>query len=140
MTDTVFDEAIEAARTFFQNTAINRKSVLKRSKARPIVIQRKFVAAYLRARDPRHWSYPNIASRLGQKDHTTAIHYIRHAHELWGETLFVKLAAIRPVGAGDDEETPQVIHKAPSLTEIQAVGICNLWRFKNAEDWNEVAA
>ena len=96
-TQTGLEEAIEAARTFFDDPSITKKTVWKRSKMRRFVRIRFFICAYLRAKDPKRYSYPVIANAIKMNDHTTCIHGVTQAHERWGADLFIKLAAIRVV-------------------------------------------
>ena len=77
---TGLEEAILAARVFFQDESIKKSTVWKKSKERRYTRLRAFCSAYLRA-----------------KDHTTAINAKDRAHEMWGADLFVRLAAVRVV-------------------------------------------
>ena len=138
MTKLVLDEAIEAAQTYFQDYRIDRKRVRKQSKERKYVRVRSFVAAFMRARDPSKFSYPVIARALDKKDHTTVLHAVRQAHKEWGERLFLKLAAVRPVETGEPESIEQPFHSV-SPAEILAVGERNMARFINGKGWEQAA-
>lgn len=134
----VLDEAIEAARVFFQRESISRNSIWKKSKE-PIYTQpRFFVCAYMRAKNPRHFSYPVIAAAIKRSDHTTVLNGIRAAHKLWGERTFVRLAAISSVEAKHRPKTPQVVHRH-SAEAILVLGEANMIRFLAKLDM-EVAA
>lgn len=138
MTKLVLDEAIEAAQTFFRDYRITKRHVWKKSKERKYVRLRSFIAAFLRARDPEKFSYPNIAKSLKHSDHTTAINAVRNAHKEWGERLFLKLAAVRPVETAPSQTPEQLIHSV-SYEEMIAVGEANLARFVNGRGWEEAA-
>lgn len=138
MTKFVLDEAIEAARTFFENDSIRRQSVWKKTKEPRYVRVRWFVAAFMRARDPNKFSYPVIANALKHKDHTTALHGVRNAHENWGERLFLRLAAVRPVHASCTDTFEQQVHSV-AQEEILAIGEANLARFVSGKGWGQAA-
>ena len=94
---TGLEEAILAARVFFQDEGIKKSTVWKKSKERRYTRLRAFCSAYLRAKDHKRYSYPVIAKAIKVKDHTTAINAKDRAHEMWGADLFVRLAAVRVV-------------------------------------------
>lgn len=137
-TQTVFDEAIEAAQTFFENPNITRKMVVRQSKERKFVRLRRFVAAFMRARDPDRFSYPVIARLLKKKDHTTILHAVRQAHKEWGERFFIKIAAIRPVEKAKTDTIEQPVHSV-SAEQIDEVGAANLDKFVNGRGWERAA-
>jgi hypothetical protein len=137
-TPTVFDEAIEAAQTFFENPNITRKMVTKQSKERKFVRLRWFVAAFMRARDPQRFSYPVIMRLLKKKDHTTILHAVRQAHKEWGERFFVKIAAIRPLEQAKTDTIEQPVHRV-SAEDIDAIGAANLAKFVNGHGWEAAA-
>lgn len=134
----VLDEAIEAAQTFFQNYNINKRWIWKQSKERKFVEARFFVCAFMRARDPKKFSFPVIARAIKRSDHTTALNAVRMAHEFWGERLFLKLAAVRPVETTPEQTSPHVVHEV-TAEELLAVGEANLARFVNGKGWEQAA-
>lgn len=135
---TTFDEAIEAARTYFRNDRISRADVCKASKERKYVRLRGFIAAYMRASDPKKFSYPMIARFLKYSDHTSVMNVIGNAHAEWGERLFVKLAGVKPVEAISPEGCAQEIH-SPTYENLIEIGEANLARFRNGKGWERVA-
>lgn len=90
MSVTNFKHAVEAAKVFFCDDSIDPASVRHKTKHRPTVRLRWYVMAYLRAIDPKRYSYPVIANVVGLDHHTTAMHGINKAHETWGEDHFLQ--------------------------------------------------
>lgn len=131
----VLDEAIEAAQTFFNDERINRGRIWRLSKERRYAHPRHFVCAFMRARDPNKFSYPVIANAVKRSDHTTALNSVRRAHKLWGQALFIKLAAVSAVDADDGDTSEQLMHRSASFDEIMVTGEANLARFTNGTGW-----
>ena len=137
MKRSVLDDAIEAAQTFFKDPRITRKWIWQRSKRREHVEPRHFICAFIRARNPQHYSYPMIARLTKRGDHTSALNSVRWAHKRWGHAIFVKLAAVEVVEV-EQADTAQVVH-SPGQDEIIAIGEANLTRFVNGAGWEQVA-
>lgn len=136
---TVLEDAIEAARTFFEDDRISKRSIQRACKERKYSRPRHFVAAFIRARDPNRFSYPMIARFMNRKDHTTALYHERKAHEIWGRSLFTKLAAVRPVEPTPPETPEQLIHRTASEEEILRQGELNLHKWLNGDEWRLTA-
>ncbi len=136
---TAFEDAVEAAQTFFRSSRIDKHWIWKICKERKYVEPRQFVCAFMRARDPNKYSYPLIANAIKRKDHTTVIVAIRQAHKRWGQSLFMKLAAVSVVGSEDQDTFEQPVHISVTEDELLAIGEINLSRFVNGKGW-EVAA
>lgn len=132
----VLDEAIEAAQTFFNDKRINKDRIWRLSKERRYAHPRHFVCAFMRARDPNKFSYPVIANAVKRADHTTALNSVRKAHKLWGQALFIKLAAVSAVDADDGDTSEQLMHRSASFDEIMVTGEANLARFTNGSGWS----
>lgn len=142
---TVFNEAVDAARTYFGDSEITPKLVRKKRKTRRIVMVRNWVMAYMRARDPRRFSYPVIARIIGFSDHTTVIHGIRKAHTEYGEVLFRRLTLNRLQEQHKPLEVPQAIHISLTVENILNRGEQLLkaelaTEFLNGKGWQRGAA
>lgn len=86
-----FDEAVAAARTYFQDETISKARLREDNRARDVALVRNWVAAFIRARDPKHYSYPLIGGMLN-KHHSSVIHMIRSAHVDFGALIFEEYA------------------------------------------------
>ena len=137
MKRTAFNDALEEAKLFFNKSFLTREFVSNRRKTRGLVRIRWFMMAYMRARDPNHYSYPVIASAFKLKDHTTAIYGVRKAHENWGKTLFTRLAAVAVVESPERNEQP--MHTSVGAEELLMIGENNLARFMNGTGWEAAA-
>ena len=137
MRRSAFNDALSEARAFFRNPKLTKAMVTKRSKVRSLVRIRWFMMAFMRARDPLHYSYPMIASAFGLKDHTTALHGVRNAHKEWGEHLFRKLAlqVVEPIL---DHEA-QVVHSVATVEALIAIGEAGMASFVNDRRWESAA-
>ena len=144
----VLDEAAGVCRAYFMDDSIDRNYLRQNTKNRAVVKVRYFAMAYIRACDPSRYSYPMISHMVGRKDHTTALHGVRHAHRIWGQQTFVHLAFQRLSSreANSAREIPQAIHMRATSAEILARG-AELMRaelaavkvFTNGQGW-QVAA
>lgn len=144
----VLDEAAGVCRAYFMDDSIDRHYLRQNTKNREVVKVRYFAMAYIRACDPNRYSYPMIAHMVGRKDHTTALHGIRHAHRIWGQQTFVRLAFQRLSrrNANSEREIPQAIHIRATSGEILARG-AELMRaelaatkiFTNGQGWRDAA-
>lgn len=132
-TRTVLDDAVDAARVFFQNPNITKRSIWKRSKSPKYTEPRHFVCAFIRARDPQRFSYPVIARLTRRKDHTSCLNSVQRAHKEWGAQLFQKLA-LTVVEQAPQEGSAQVVHSV-SAEALLAIGEANLARFFNGKGW-----
>jgi len=137
MNRTAFKDALEEARAFFNKPELSKHQVQKKTKVRGIVRIRWFMMAYMRARDPNHYSYPIIARSFNLSDHTTAMHGVKKAHEEWGRSIFQKLAL--QTHTSEQPEEAQFVHR-PSADEIEGIGTANLAIWVNGKGWQRGAA
>ena len=123
---TGLEEAIEAAKVFFDDPSITKKTVWKKTKERRFVRTRFFVCAYLRAKDPKRYSFPVIANAVKLRDHTSVINGVKKAHAAWGADLFIRIAAMRVVANLGAKCF------SPSPAEIMKIGEANMRIMKKA--------
>lgn len=140
----VLRQAVNVTANYFQDGEITASYLRERGKSREIFLPRCFAVAYVRAVDPKRFSFPVLARMFHRKDHTTMMYAVRKAHEVWGEQLFRRLAMDRADLDYDRIRPPQAIHIAPSYDAMIARGKHLMrteiaLRFLNGEGWSVAA-
>ena len=77
-------KCIEAAQPFFK-FKITVETLMTASKSHKFTRPRFFIMGMLY--EHSHLSGPQIAKMLGLKDHTSVLHGVNRANEIWGETV-----------------------------------------------------
>ena len=142
----ILKEAVGVARAHFLNEDITVEFVRRNTKERMVTEVRYFIIAYIRACDPKRYSYPMMARIVGLGHHTTVLHGLRRAHRIWGEAYFKRLAFGRLTKGASSTQIPQAIHIAPSMSDILARGeellrseLAAVRVFTNGQGWRDAA-
>jgi len=140
----VLKEAVNVTANYFQDGDITLDYLRQLGKQKELVLPRSFAIAYVRAVDPKRFSFPVLARFFHRKDHTTLLYAVRKAHDMLGEQLFRRMAMNRTANAYDRIRPPQSIHIAPSYDAMIARGKILMERelasmFVSGEGWRAAA-
>jgi hypothetical protein len=78
------EKCIEAAQPFFKSK-ITVETLRTRNKSQKYTLPRFFIMGMLFRNS--HLSAPQIAKMIGLKDHTSVLHGVNRANEIWGEIV-----------------------------------------------------